>query len=229
MLKKLSFAALLSIAILPPSVEAAIPKGENLLLNGSFDAEQVDFPEFWSPSHTENVVYHRTGGPMGKKASIVLKNDGTKPDTVTARQQGMALVAGETYRLSGYIKTKGFKSRSAGMVVHNDSWVSGVGFTGLPTNSDWTFKEKTFTLFPSKNKEYGLAMFATDMTGEIHFADIKLEAISEKARKCSTSRMSVIAAPRLVSYSTPAQQNPPCQGGADLQVLRRLARKAGSL
>ena len=42
--------------------------------------------------------------------------------------------------------------------------------------------EKTFTLFPSRDKEYGLAMFANELTGEIHFADLKLEAISEGAR-----------------------------------------------
>ena len=194
------FVALLGVAILTVSANAAVSEGENLLVNGSFDAEQVAFPEFWNPSSTKNVIYHRTGGPEGKKPCIVLQGDGSKSSQVSVRQQGMTLVAGETYRLSAYIKTKGFKSRQAGLVVHNGGWFSDVGFKGLPADSEWTFMEKTFTLFPSRDKEYGLAMFANELTGEIHFADLKLEAISEGARKGSTSQMSVIAGPRLVPF-----------------------------
>ena len=47
--------ALLGVAILSISVNAAVSEGENLLVNGSFDAEQVAFPEFWNPSSTTNV------------------------------------------------------------------------------------------------------------------------------------------------------------------------------
>jgi len=191
---------LLGIAILSSSVEGAVAEGENLLINGRFDAEGMDFPEFWSPSPAKNVIYRRAGGPEGKMASIVLKSDGTVPGTVSARQQGMTLVAGETYKLSAYVKTKGFKSRYAGVVVHNSGWFSAIGFTKLPADSPWTLYEKTFTLMPSKNSEYGLAMFAVDPAGEIHFADIKLEAVSEGARKGSTSQWSVVAAPRLVPF-----------------------------
>jgi hypothetical protein len=192
------FLALFCVAILTPCVRAAVAEGENLLINGSFDAEQVAFPEFWSPSSSRNVSYQRVGGPEGKKASIVLHSEGTTPGEANARQQGMTLVAGETYKLSAYIKTKGLKSRHAGLVVHNNGWINDVGFKDLPADSEWTFMEKTFTLFPSGDKEYGLAMFAVDMTGELHFADLKLEAISEGARKGSSSQVSLVASPRLV-------------------------------
>ena len=145
------FLALLGIVILSSSLEGAVAEGENLLINGRFDAEQVDFPEFWSPSSTKHVIYNRVGGPEGKKPSIVLKSDGATPGTVSLRQQGMTLVAGETYKLSAYIKTEGFKSRYAGVVIHNSGWTSAVGITNLPPDSDWTFQEKTFTLISSKN------------------------------------------------------------------------------
>ena len=191
------FLALLGIAILSTSLEAAVAEGENLLINGTFDAEQVDFPEFWSRSSTKNVIYDRVGGPEGKKPSVVLKSDG-KSGTVSLRQQGMTLVAGETYKLSAYIKTKGFKSNYAGLVIHNSGWTSATGISKLPADSDWTFHERTFKLIPSKNKEYGLAMFATSLAGEIHFADVRLEAVSEAARKGSTSQKSLVAVPRLV-------------------------------
>ena len=189
--------ALIGIAILSSSLQAAVAEGENLLINGTFDAEQVDFPEFWSRSSAKNVFYDRVGGPEGKKPSVVLRSDG-KSGTVSLRQQGMTLVAGETYRVSAYVKTKGFKSNYGGLVIHNSGWTSAAGITNLPADSNWTFRERTFTLMPSKNNEYGLAMFATSLKGEIHFADVRLEAVSEAARKGSTSQKSLLAVPRLV-------------------------------
>ena len=198
--KMKSFLVLLGVAILSSYVNAAVVEGENLLTNGGLDAEQVDFAESWSASSTKNVAYRGDGGPQGKKASICLQSDGTTPGAVSVRQQGMTLVAGETYKLSAYIKTKRFKSRNAGLVVHNAGWTTAIGFTGLPADSDWTFMEKTFTLFPSRGNEYGLAMFAAGLTGEIHFADLKLEAITDRGRKGSSSQMSTVASPRLVPY-----------------------------
>ena len=100
------FLALLGIAILTSSLEGAVAEGENLLINGGFDAEEVDFPEFWSPSSTKSVIYSRVGGPGGKKPSIVLKSDGATAGTVSLRQQGMTLVAGETYKLYGLLPEK---------------------------------------------------------------------------------------------------------------------------
>jgi hypothetical protein len=114
------------------------------------------------------------------------------------RQQGLILVGGETYKLSAWIRTKGFRSRHNGVIIHNSGWVKDIGFKDLPADMEWTFHERTFTLFESKNNEYGVAMFAVDMAGEVHFADLKLEAVSEGARQGSSSQMAVIAAPRLV-------------------------------
>ena len=199
-MKLLTVIALLGLAVLSSETHAAVVAGENLLINGTFDAEQVDFPEFWSASSSKDVVFLRTGGPEGKKAAVVLKNDGVEPHEASARQQGLVLVEGGTYKLSAYVKTKGFKSRNAGLIVHNSGWFNDVGLKALPADSDWTFLEKTFTLFPSKGKEYGLAMFAVDLTGELAFADVKLEAISEDARKGSASQMALVHLPRLVPF-----------------------------
>ena len=77
------FLTLLGIAILSSAVQGAVAEGENLLINGRFDAEQVDFPEFWSPSSARNVFYDRAGGPEGKKPAVVLKGDGAAPGTVS--------------------------------------------------------------------------------------------------------------------------------------------------
>jgi len=196
-----AFTVFLGVATLAFPAFAAVTEGENLLVNGSFEAEQVAFPEFWTPSSsTKGVVYQRTGGPAGRKPAIVLHGDGDATAHVSVRQQGLTLVAGETYKLSVYIKTKGFKSRNAGLIIHNAGWTSETGFKNLPADSDWTFREKTFTLFPSRDKEYGVALFAIDLTGELCFADVKLEAISAEARKGSRTQMGLIAAPRLVPF-----------------------------
>jgi len=187
------------IILLSLATFAAVNEGENLLVNGGFDAEQVAFPEFWSPSSsTKSVLYQRTGGPEGRRPAIVLQGDPDGTTRVSVRQQGLTLVAGETYKLSAYTKTKGFKSRNAGLIIHNSGWTSDTGLKNLPADSDWTFREKTFKLFPSRNKEYGVAMHASDLTGEICFADVRLEAVSEGARKGSHTQMGLITAPRLV-------------------------------
>ena len=71
--------ALLVVGLLPSVVRAAVVEGENLLINGAFDAEQVAFPEFWSHSSDRDVTYLRTGGPEGRKPAIVLHRDGNTP------------------------------------------------------------------------------------------------------------------------------------------------------
>lgn len=193
------FVFLVSAAFLDMPARAEVREGENLLVNGSFDAEQVAFPEFWTPSSSVNgVVYQRIGGPEGQKPAVVLDGGPEGVRQVSVRQLGLTLAEGETYRLSAYVKTKDYKSRSGGLIIHNAGWTKATGLTDLPADSDWTFREATFKLFPSRDHEYGVAMYATDIRGELWFADVKLEAISEGARKGSRTQLSLITAPRLV-------------------------------
>ena len=193
------FIVWLGIVTLSFPVLAEVSEGENLLVNGRFGAEQVDFPEFWTrSSSTKGVVYQRTGGPEGKMPAVVLQGDPEGTAGVSVRQQGMTLAPGETYKLSAYVKTKGFKCKAGGLIIHNSGWTTAAGIKDLPADSDWKFCEKTVKLFPSRNNDYGVAMYASGLTGELCFADVKLEAISEGARKGSRSQMGLIAAPRLV-------------------------------
>ncbi len=196
--KWLALIVTVAMAVLLFGASVTVAESENLLIDGSFNAEQVDFPEFWNMSSSKHVVYDRTGGPEGKKASIILRGDGPATDTVSVRQYDLILVPGETYKLSAYVKTKGFQCRSGGLIVHNAGWLSATGLQDFPADSDWTYMEKTFKIFPSTNDQYGVAMYAIASTGELHFADVKLEAVSEKARLRSRSRWSTIAGPRLV-------------------------------
>lgn len=223
------FVTLLGIALLASSVQGAVAEGENLLINGRFDAEQADFPEFWSPSSTQNVFYDRAGGPAGKMPAVILRNDGDTPGTVSLRQQGLTLVAGKTYKFSAYVKTKGFQCRAGGLIVHNSGWISATGITKFPPDSEWTLHERTFTLMTSKNNEYGVAMYATNLTGEIHFADVKLEAVSEGARQGSTSQASLVAAPRLVPLQPLLNKIPRAKAELTLKLYSMLPEKRETL
>lgn len=177
---------------------AAVGAGENLLINGTFEAEQSEFPEFWTPSSSKAVRFLRTGGPGGGTGAVALKDGGPLAGTLSVRQQGLTLVPGGTYTLSVHVRTKGFKSRHAGVIVHNSGWINEAGMKAFPADSEWTRYEKTFTLFASKGNEYGVALFAAAPEGEIAFADVRLEAVSDDARAGSSSQLALVNAPRLV-------------------------------
>jgi len=173
---------LLTVACLPLVTPRAARGGENPLVNGRFDAEQVAFPEFWTPSSsTKGVVYQRTGGPEGRMPAIVLKGDTQASGQVSVQQQGPTLLAGETYKLSAYIKTKGFKSRNGGLIIHNAGWTSDTGLKKFPGDSDWTSLEKIFTLFPSRDKEYGVALAEAKARGLKWLADFNVAPMDDPA------------------------------------------------
>jgi hypothetical protein len=129
---------------------AAVAPGENLLLNGAFDAEQVDFPEFWTPGSAKAVFYERSGGPEGKRAAVVLRGGGARSSGASARQQGLTLVPGGTYKLSAYVRTSGFSSRNGGAIIHNSGWLNDVGLKNLPADSAWTCREKAGSFWRSR-------------------------------------------------------------------------------
>jgi len=172
---------------------------DNLLVDGRFEASRDGFLEFWSVSSAKNVRYDPVGGPEGEKPSMGLRGDGATC-TVTVRQHDLTLVPGETYKLSGYVRTKDFQCRGGGAIVINAGWRASAGLQNFPANSDWTFMEKTFTLFPSEDEQYGVVLYAINPTGEIHFAELKLEALTEAARKGSRSGLWMTTVPRLVPF-----------------------------
>jgi len=200
--------AVIAAAVYSGRAHAAVAEGENLLINGTFEAEQVEFPEFWTPSNMKQVRFLRTGGPEGKMAAVVLDAGTEGSDSLSVRQQGLQLVPGGTYRFSANIRTKGFKSRHAGLVIHNRGWFRDNGIKALPADSEWTRHQVEFTLFPSENNEYGVACFAQSPTGELAIADVRLEALSAEARAGSKSQMAWVNEPRLVPIEPLLNQIP---------------------
>lgn len=175
MLKRLVVSILLIWASV---VIAAVKPGENLLINGVFEAEQLDFPAFWQKGG-DHTGFNPTGGPGGSGA-VVFSNPGALEGVASnCRQHDMQIVAGETYRLSAYIKTRGYRSSHCGVIIHDNGWYKESGIRAFPENTDgWQFVEEEFTLQESKDDVYGVAIFAIKYIGEVQFAQVKLEAIS---------------------------------------------------
>ncbi len=162
-------------------VNAAVGPGENLILNGNLEAEQLEFPQFWSQNPKRLVSYNPTGGPDSVGA-VIFSNPEQVSGVATARQHGLRLVAGETYKMSVWVKTNGFESGHCGVIVHNSGWISSQGVLEFPKTTDgWQYLENTFQAEASKDESYGAALFAQNFKGEIQFAKVKLEAISAGA------------------------------------------------
>ena len=87
---------------------AAVAENENLLLNGRFEADQAVVPPFWEARPADKVRWKPSGGPGGLPY-ITLFSESAKKQKVTFRQYGLRLAKGGRYRLSAYVRTKGFK------------------------------------------------------------------------------------------------------------------------
>jgi len=163
------------------TLSAAVAPGENLVLNGTFEAEQADFPHFWTASPPRLVSFNAAGGPEAVGA-VILSNPEGVSGVAAVRQYGLQLVAGETYKMSAWVKTSNFASGHCGVIVHNTGWISSQGVREFPATSDgWQYLESTFVLEASKDDSYGVALFAQNFHGEIQIARVKLEAISAGA------------------------------------------------
>ena len=66
---KSALAAVYAAAMIAMSASAfaAVKPGENLLVNGTLEADQMDFPPFWDPfsRSKECFLWHSSGGPNG--------------------------------------------------------------------------------------------------------------------------------------------------------------------
>jgi len=162
-------------------VVAEVEPGENLLINGAFETEQLGFPIFWQKGG-DHTGYDPTGGP-GDAGAVVFSNpEGLEGARSTCRQHDQQIIADETYKISAYVKTRDFSSSHCGVIVHNNGWHKENGIRSFPENTDgWQYMEQTFELQESENGVYGIAVFAINYIGEIQFAQVKLEAISEAA------------------------------------------------
>jgi hypothetical protein len=194
---------ILAILLVAASVAGATVKpGDNLVVNGTFEGPGRTCPSYWDTGGSCTSC-NPTGGPNNTGALIFSNPAGQKSISSFCRQYDQQLVAGETYKMSATVKTVGFKSAHAGVIVHDNGWHKEYGLKSFPENTNgWQSVEQTFKLEESKNGVYGVAIFAISYVGEIQFAQVKLEAISAGALAGSSQPRLLLeqTRPRLVAW-----------------------------
>ena len=194
---------------------AAVKPGENLLLNGRLECDQVDFPPFWkvyslSSSH---LKWHPGGGPGGLPYISVL---GQKAPDVRLYQYGLNLAEGGKYRISMQVRTKGLAtgSHSGAMVVNGGSWRSTAGIMSLPrdTTGRWTRVSCDFRCFSSVDGYWALIR-SNGQRGDLDIADVRLEALDGIALQKSGPSMLIACEqrPRLVPMPDPLLSRIPAE------------------
>ena len=171
---------LYSLCLLGLAVFAQVKPGENLLVNGKFEADQEDFPPFWANQAGRYLSYNTSGGPNGIP-SIKMTSPEPSNTESTFRQYDLELVSGETYRVSAWVRTKNFQSKHYGITVCNNGWFSEQGIKEFKPTQDWTLMTNEFKAEKSSNGKHMMIFFAVNFQGEVEIADVKLEAISKGA------------------------------------------------
>ena len=187
-MKKSTAAALLAAAM---SSGAA----ENLVMNGSLQSESGKFPPSWTYVNSTGgkYEYHPTGGPDNKPFIRII----SRGDALALKQNNLTLVRGEKYLVSAYFRTRNLKNKESGIAVGTGPWAKfdkTNSLYGLPENlSDWRKVEKIITIAPAVEDEnykfYTVDIMVKRGGGEMDIADIRLEAVSEKAKRFSKSAM----------------------------------------
>ena len=184
-------------------VLAAVKPGENSLLNGRFEADQVDMPLNWVVAvGIKPPEWLPSGGPGGRPA-IRFTCGADAVENRSYRQYGLNLSSNGTYRLTFQARTKGFKAKQCGVAVVNLAWKNAAGITAFPETSGWKKYEHTFKCFPSNDGSYSYAIYANGFSGTFEIADARLEAVDEIAMR--ETRLSSLAAasvlPRIVPWT----------------------------
>lgn len=148
---------------------------ENLIVNGEFSTFQTEAPYGWEipvdAKVGETVFYESQGG----MPSIRCCNVDRKALSFVFRQSPMTLVPKSRYKMSIRVRTKGFRGEARALAF-NARWQKDVGISGFPSDSDWTTRTQVIEMIETEDvKEYGVALKLGSFTGEIEFADFRLE------------------------------------------------------
>ena len=139
------FCALTAIAF-GMTLPAAVKPGENILANGTLEADQTEFPIGWHVSSDSKkfVKWMPSGGP-GALPYFRLESTSSEPHGASIRQTGVNLASNGLYRLSAKVRTKNFQCKSAGVIVINSGWKKSRTVGAIPKDTDgqWIFTGKT--------------------------------------------------------------------------------------
>ena len=191
-------------AALSFNAAAAVPVGENILINGALEADQVDFPPGWTffPGGMVRPEWHPTGGPGGVPCVTFAHDAETPSGSRTMRQYGIRLASDGQYRISALVRPRaGFSAKTFRLLAINKGWHASRGVNGLPAVGKWTRVSETFGGFRSDG-DYFFAVVLGDFRGAIDVADLRLEAVDDVgATGAERAKLSAFqSAPRIVPW-----------------------------
>ena len=193
-------------------LSAAVKPGENILANGELKTDRTDTPPlFWNiTSQSGETEYCLSGGPKDKPYIHISNSKGKQNAECVFRQLDLQLVAGETYKITAWVKASNFTCNTCGISVCNTGWMDFRGLTPGNGTYDWTFLEREFTMLDSSDGKYFAAIFAENFTGELCMADVRLTALTEAAQNGSTAPKleDVFGQPLLVPWKPLLSQIP---------------------
>ena len=198
------FCALTAIAF-GMTLPAAVKPGENILANGTLEADQTEFPIGWHVSSDSKkfVKWMPSGGP-GALPYFRLESISSEPHGASIRQTGVNLASNGLYRLSAKVRTKNFQCKSAGVIVINSGWKKSRTVGAIPKDTDRQWKEMSCTFKPFDDKGVHQVVFhAIGFTGTFDVADARLTAEDEVARANTepSTLASAMNTPRLVPFA----------------------------
>jgi len=181
------------------SAKASVAVGENILINGALEADQLDFPQGWM---TKRPSWSPTGGPNGMPCVTFVHDDERSLGEQEMKQSGIYLSPKGQYRISAWVCPRdGFRARMFHLHVSNKGGSVARGVSELPPIGRWTKISKEFSGFRSEGA-CSFAVSVTDFIGSIDIADLRLEALDEAAAAGAekTSLSKCQSAPRIVPW-----------------------------
>ena len=160
------------------------------ILNGSFENDGLGGTLDWGFGRTSGkvrVAHLSDRAPDGGRAVRVTGG----PGEFVFRHLPLRLVAGEPYRLSAWVRTKGLSAvRRKDFEIYNSGW-SKTAFADIPgdTSGEWKKIEWTGEMFASDNNVWQCVFYfcAFPADGFIDIASPALEPLSDKAKADSAA------------------------------------------
>jgi len=198
-----------ALAALVLGASAEVPVGENLLLNGKLEADQLPFPPYWN-AREGTVRYLKDGGPDGLAA---IRIEPGRRNEVSCNQKGLQTASNGLYkvRLRYRSQDAAFGTCKIGIAAGRWERFDGIDLPG--GTRDWQTIERTITAidYPPANTHYIVFYTIGLRQGFVEFADISLSPADERTAAGTepSSLVTVARQIRLVPLAPRLDEIPP--------------------
>lgn len=202
-MKRLLLPAFLAVAALWAGYDAraAVKRGENILVNGTFESDQAPCPPGWANYDRVRVKPTPAGGPEGHPF-LRFSSETPPPEESSVRQYGIHLAPEGRYRFTVFVRARDFKYKSGGIALIRSGRKFDAGNLPHDTGGKWVRLSNTFKSFPGEGA-YACVLYVAGWTGELDIADIRLEAVDETALAgtAPSAESEALNTPRFVPFA----------------------------